>query len=496
MGPAQSRHKAKRHIVSCTSTAIARALVVIALCISGQTLAQQTDADFGAYCRANYSNSSYQRFSHSWGTEHACMQGGTHQGIDLAAACFLTTGNRKHEISGTRVLCSGSPKGAPTENSNDLGSPDLVKYCNNHFPNSSYERRFEPGGAVHYCRRPGATTRFTLQPIDLMQACQKSFNTQEFRKVGVQVICTKATARARARNRLPATNTSNTGVEPVARQFTPPVKRDPETPLPNLPFKIPTQDQPQAGSPADNNTPFMAPSPGQNNKVMHACSVLGGRWHPGTLPLVQGYLKAMDDETAARLLTCNNTNDPQCKSRVHVETGISTYFKTIMIWQCHIFMLNSSDGYTAEEIQAARRESCEIGKILTRLSKVTDAHGSQISNSPVSMMLDSSMLDDFCSGPKLKLMRRIPDGVIEVKNNIMFYGGPFYIEAIFEDAPKESTKRVKIKISKGSMTGVKSNNLDILVHQMDEQPHIFRSNEFNIHAKNSHSTTNNKVVNP
>ncbi len=488
MGRVISRRRAKLFGISCS-------LVMLTPCSSGQVWAQQTDADFSAYCRANYSNSSYQRFSHSWGTEHACVQGGTRQGIDLAAACFIITGKRKHEISGTRVLCSGSPKHAPAENANDLGSPNLIRYCNDHFPNSSYERRFEPGGAAHYCRRPGATGGFTLQPIDLLQACKKGFNTQEFRKAGAQIICTKP--KTKPVNRLPATNTSNTGVKPVARPLPPPTKIDPPAPFPKLPFKIPTSGQPPAGSPAENNTPFMPPSSVQNNRAMSACSVLGGKWRSGTLPLVQSYLKARDDEITARLSTCNNAVDPECKSRVMIETGITAYFKIIMIWQCHIFMLNSSGGYTTEEIQVARKESCEIGKSLARLSKETDAHGSQISNLPVTLMLDASMLDDFCSGPKLKLMRRIPDELIKVKDNIKFYGGPFYIEAIFEDAPKESTKRVNIKLSKSYREGAQDNELEILVHRVDEQPHTFRSEEFNIHPDSSHSATNNSArVNP
>ncbi|MCP4994143.1 MAG: hypothetical protein GY934_10235, partial [Gammaproteobacteria bacterium] len=445
------------------------------------------DADFSAYCRENFSNSSYQRLSQSWGTQHVCSQGGTLQGIDLAEACRITTGSRDFEVSGTRVLCSGSSKGALAENANDLGSPDLIRYCNDHFPNSSYERRFEPGGAAHYCRRPGVTTGYTLQPIDLLQACQKSFNTQEFRKIGVQVICTKP--RAKPVTRLPVTNSGNTGVKPGARPFPPPTKRDPPALPANLPFEIPTPEQAPAGTPAENNTPFMAPSSVQNNKTMSACRVLGGKWRSGTLPLVQSYLKARDGEIAERLPGCNNAVDPQCKSRVMIETGIAAYFKTIMVWQCHIFMLNSSDGYTAEEIQAARKESCEIGKSLTMLSKATDAHGSQISNLPVTMMLDTSMLDDFCSGPKLRLMRRIADGLREVEDNIVFYGGPFYVEAIYEDAPQDSEKTVKVNITGGNTGGSANKNLEVKL-QRTEEANVLRSEDFYIFAEDTNSAPN------
>lgn len=88
------------------------------LSLSTFALAQaESDADFGAYCRARFPNSQYQRLSQSWGTEHACVQGGTRQGIDLAEVCELTTGSRKYRLSGARVLCDGAPADAETVHS-------------------------------------------------------------------------------------------------------------------------------------------------------------------------------------------------------------------------------------------------------------------------------------------------------------------------------------------------------------------------------------------
>ena len=69
----------------------------------------QTDADFQAYCRATYPNSTYQSRSQNWGVEHYCNQGGTLQGIDLGAACEMTTGSRDFQKSGARILCAGVP---------------------------------------------------------------------------------------------------------------------------------------------------------------------------------------------------------------------------------------------------------------------------------------------------------------------------------------------------------------------------------------------------
>jgi len=215
---------------------------------------------------------------------------------------------------------------------------------------------------------------------------------------------------------------------------------------------------------------------------MPGCHTLGGQWRSGTIPLVQSYLKTHEDILATRLPSCNDARDPYCESRTRVETGVSTYFKTIMIWQCHVFMLNNSDPYTKEEIEAARKEACTIGKILTKLSKETDTHGSQISNLPTSRLLDASKLDDFCSGPKLKLIRRVPEGLEEVEDNIEFYGGPFYVEAIFEDAPQDSEKTVRVKISAGNSDAATENDLEIKV-QRTEESNVFRSEEFHIFAE-------------
>ena len=119
--------------------------VTVSSAMIGPALAQ-VDADFSAYCRANFPNSAYQRIPQSGGTEHACNQGGTRQGIDLGEACRLTTGNPDHMVSGTQVICEGSTAGATANNAQYAGPLDLVAYCCQAFPNSMHERRNEPTG--------------------------------------------------------------------------------------------------------------------------------------------------------------------------------------------------------------------------------------------------------------------------------------------------------------------------------------------------------------
>ena len=177
-------------------------LVTVSSVTTDQALAQ-TDADFSAYCRKNFPNSAYQRIPQSWGTEHACNQGGTRQRIDLDEACRLTTGNREHKEMGTRVICQGSAGGAAADNAQDAGPLDLVAYCRQTFPNSMYEHRSGPTGVEHYCRQTGTTGGFTLQKADLAAACRSQQDTDSFRKSGVQVICVNEGGSQ-------AANTSNT----------------------------------------------------------------------------------------------------------------------------------------------------------------------------------------------------------------------------------------------------------------------------------------------
>ena len=104
------------------------AALVVAVSLSpaltGPALAQ-LDADFSAYCRANFPNSMYEKQAHSQGIKHVCNQGGTRQGIDLDEACRLTTGTAGHRIAGARVICDGSAGGAAAGTARDAGALDL-----------------------------------------------------------------------------------------------------------------------------------------------------------------------------------------------------------------------------------------------------------------------------------------------------------------------------------------------------------------------------------
>lgn len=169
-----------RLAASCVLTVLA------ASAASAQT--GEVDADFSAYCRDAFPGSAYQMRAQPWGTEHYCNQGGTLQGIDLARACASTTSNAGFRVSGSRVLCAPG-SGASTPTGGVLTIEDFVRYCAGKFPNSLYERRSESTGPAHYCRRPGASGGFTLQGIDLADACKSAKGGAGFDKVGQQVVC-------------------------------------------------------------------------------------------------------------------------------------------------------------------------------------------------------------------------------------------------------------------------------------------------------------------
>lgn len=154
--------------------------------VSNTAAAAETDADFTKYCRSAFSNSVYQQRAQAWGIEHYCRQGGTLQGIDFGEACRMTTGNRVFRQLGSRVLCEGEPK---TETADTATPLDLVKYCPAEFPGSSYQKRLESTGPVHYCRIPGASGGFVLLNIDLAGACRAAAGKTEYRDTPEGVVC-------------------------------------------------------------------------------------------------------------------------------------------------------------------------------------------------------------------------------------------------------------------------------------------------------------------
>jgi len=358
--------------------------IVMTFVGSGIGYAQQSDADFSAYCRANFANSAYQKFSQSWGTEHACVQGGTRQGIDFGAACLLTTGSREHVVSGTRVLCAGEPGDAPATNANDLGALNLTQYCVDNFPNSAYERRSEPTGYEHYCRRPGLNGGFTLQPIDLYNACRAEFGSQNFRKDGVQVLCTKESAP-------PAGGGAGAGGAGGAGDGPPPDL--PPFPLPNDgpgPFQPapPPGPTPQPDSePAPNETPDEAPS--TENLESQACMTIGGAWHGGTLPLVNALVENKNQSG----LKC--TIGPACPE-VNIQNAIQTYIETAMIWQCHIVFVMFPEGKSGEDLKTATEEACAIEPTLDSLVEQVISLGGSMGYPLHKSILESQGLTNFC----------------------------------------------------------------------------------------------------
>lgn len=324
-------------IIFPNSKTVAVAAMLVAAILSfgfaNQAQAQQTDADFSAYCRSKFNNSSYQRFAQTWGTEHACVQGGTRQGIDLGEACFLTTGSRKYEISGVRVLCDGSAGDAPAANANDLGAPDFNLYCNENFPNSIYEKRAEPNGVVHYCRRPGATGGFTLQNINLAEACRLSHGVTKYRINGDRVFCTSGSA-------------SN------GREETGPAPQPNPVPAPD---PNPNPDDPQ-------------PDGKEEPEGFSACTdysgFSGGKWHGGTIPKArQLYEDALAKEALPNYISSGGGD------------AFAGYMEMTVLFQCHISLIGFPEGRSNEDLETAIAEACAIEPFLVELFEIVKKTG-------------------------------------------------------------------------------------------------------------------------
>jgi len=146
----------------------------------------KVDADLAKYCRTHFPNS----FPVLRGIRRFCNQRGTLQGIDLAEACRLTTGSRRYERDGARVLCLRGPgTGGPRRTA---GEPDFRRYCRTKYPNSIYVRRAaarRPGGVAHQCRQPGRVQGYVLHDIDLAAACRQSYRVSGYVIAGNRVVC-------------------------------------------------------------------------------------------------------------------------------------------------------------------------------------------------------------------------------------------------------------------------------------------------------------------
>ena len=163
--------------------------------------AAQVDADLSKYCRTTFPGSAPMIRSPGGVSAHFCNQGGTPQGVDLARACELTTGSRNFTMLGTRVLCDDGPGPSDVSGNEPLGADDFVVYCRTRFPNSIYQDVPGDAGSRHHCRRPGGSGGFSLQPIDLADACDVFASGSTYREEGGSVFCDGAAGPPTAERR-------------------------------------------------------------------------------------------------------------------------------------------------------------------------------------------------------------------------------------------------------------------------------------------------------
>lgn len=162
------------------------ALILLAAAPAAPALAQsKVDADLSKYCRTKFPNSAptIRR-----GVDHYCNRGGSLQGIDLAEACRLTTGSRRYERLGARVLCLKTRAGAPRPSART--DADFARYCRAKYPNSGYRRLPTRRGVKHVCRQVNAHGA-TNQGIDLAEACRMTTGSRRYRRVGHRVLCVR-----------------------------------------------------------------------------------------------------------------------------------------------------------------------------------------------------------------------------------------------------------------------------------------------------------------
>lgn len=232
---------------------------------------------------------------------------------------------------------------------------------------------------------------------------------------------------------------------------------------------------PEPPRPPDSLTSVGQSPQGSRELIRGACQALGGEWHDGTVPIVEGYVDQMNREIRARAASCGSSPDPLCKDRPWVELGVATYFRAIMIWQCHLAVARDSEEFDPEQVRTARLEGCAIEKIMRRISNLADAHGARVAQGPAKLLTDRLELDTLCRGPKLRLVRVVRGGVEQVGETLEFFGGPYYVEAVYDDAPKASVQLGGIEVvdENGSVSRHR-----ILLYRVEGHPDTFRSAAF------------------
>lgn len=422
----------------------AAALAVAVIPPLPATAQAEQDADFQAYCRAKHPNSFPERI----GFAHVCQQpgasgGATRHNVDLAQACRLTTGSESYRRSGSRVICAASTEEAPGQAATTTsGTLDFQVYCREKFPNSGYERRAESWGVVHYCRRPGATGGFTLQPVDLADACDRAFATRDYEVRDNAVTCGSAGATANE------ASPSRPGPAPLPRRR--PLPEPEPGPVPGpwpeaepLPLPLPPPGEP--------GEPEVANLEQEGSDIALACQAIGGRWRSGTLPLVEDILSELDRTLADRYANCDAGSQPQfleqCRSQAKVENSTGAYFRVHMIWQCHVALVSEPPPAVGiEDIRLARDEGCAIEETLSLLHDTVNSAGGAMPLAH-SMLLDRLELDDLCAVGTIKLIRA--DGTeVETGHDVPLLE-PVEVRVAFDRDMKRPRREVEIVTDQG-----------------------------------------------
>lgn len=354
----------------------------------------EVDADFASYCSAAFPGT-----EHDWvGTTHYCRQGrpgrdAVRHDVDLAEACRMTNGQPGFRRVGRQVVCTGL---GDTELASDKGPPDFEAYCRETTASGAYEQRAERWGIAHYCRLPGATGGFTLQEIDLAEACRITRGADSFDSSGGRIRCVDS-------------------VDPIAEAEPQGEPGTAEGPGPRRPRDVPPDevteiDPPDVPAPDPQVPPNPVPVDDTETPVDSldrlelACQALGGAWQDGTVPLVEAIVGDMQESIGARTPQCSAPTGLQgaeanlyCEPAVMVEESMKAYFQVMMIYQCHVALISDEELGLPDHRRAARDEGCEIEKRLEDIASIANSNGGNIdSSAQVRGLRDMWSVAEFC----------------------------------------------------------------------------------------------------
>ena len=367
-------------VVTLAAVRLAGIAAAIGLVATVPALAAEKSADLGKYCRNVHGPTAFANVDRRDNGLLCSIRtsgglGLTHNKIKAADVCAKQHGTSRFRRQGQELICLKGPGDAGNQAGRSI---DLEQHCKKaHGPDAFLTKRRTDNKPMCTIRTDGGLgLRHHL--IDLASLCGGGMS--DSRIDGAIVTCMRS---------------SETDPEDQPRVGAG-SKAGPK------PGQVPPGPIPPGPKPKNNGTgqPDLA-NIDPDQMMAHACQALGGRWRAGTIPIIEGYFEEMNRQIEARLAGCGPI-DPFCKPRAWVEQGMETYFRTYLIWQCHVALISEPDTHRPEDIRLARYEACEISKKLISLPDMIDANGGELSMVSRDFFIKQFEIDSVCKEPNLK----------------------------------------------------------------------------------------------